>query len=130
MRVQINESVKRVPRQAKTRLNEIFNLDLGGAELVVLSACETGLGKNTTGEGMVGITRGFMYAGSPRLVVSLWKVSDDATVELMRRFYSGILKDKLPPAEALRKAQLEMLDTEWNSPNVWSAFVFQGEWEQ
>ncbi|NEQ79078.1 MAG: CHAT domain-containing protein [Moorea sp. SIO2I5] len=110
------------------RLNDIFNLKLP-ADIVVLSACETGRGKDIKGEGLVGLTRGFMYAGSPRVLVSLWKVDDKATAEIMTRFYRLMLKKKLSPAEALRKAQLEMQqETEWRSPYYWAAFVLQGEW--
>jgi CHAT domain-containing protein len=110
------------------RLNEIFNLNLP-AELVVLSACETGLGQEIKGEGLVGLTRGFMYAGTPRVLVSLWKVDDQATAEMMTRFYKLILEKKLPPAQALREAQLQMqTETEWKSPYYWSAFVLEGEW--
>ena|ERR1700674_3424461 len=75
-------------RDGFLRANEIYNLNLP-AELVVLSACETGLGKDIKGEGLVGLTRGFMYAGPRRVVVSLWNVNDKATAELMARFYRG-----------------------------------------
>jgi CHAT domain-containing protein/tetratricopeptide (TPR) repeat protein len=110
------------------RLNEIFNLNLL-ADLVVVSACQTGLGKEIKGEGLVGLTRGFMYAGSPRLLVSLWKVNDQATAEFMTRFYRLMLEEKLPPAKALREAQLEMQqETQWKSPYYWAAFTLQGEW--
>ncbi len=110
------------------RLNEIFNLNLP-AEIVVLSACQTGLGKQIKGEGLVGLTRGFMYAGSPRVLVSLWKVDDQATAEILTRFYRLMLEKKLSPAESLREAQLEMQqETEWKSPYYWAAFVLQGEW--
>lgn len=110
------------------RLNQIFNLKLR-ADLVVISACQTGLGKEIKGEGLVGLTRGFMYAGSPRLLVSLWKVDDQATAEFMTRFYWLMLGKKLPPAEALREAQLELRrSTEWKSPYYWAAFTLQGEW--
>ena len=110
------------------RLQDIFNLNLP-VELVVLSACETGLGKEVRGEGLVGLTRGFMYAGSPRVVVSLWKVDDAATAELMRHFYEGMLRQKLRPAAALRAAQLSMWNkSAWHAPYFWAAFVLQGEW--
>lgn len=110
------------------RLYEIYNLRLR-ADLVVLSACQTALGKEIKGEGLVGLTRGFMYAGSPRVVASLWRVDDRATAELMRRFYNGMLgKQKLTPAAALRQAQLEMWKTGWDSPAFWAAFTLQGEW--
>ncbi len=119
---------KGTPINGFLRLNEIFNLNLP-AELVVLSACETGLGQEIKGEGLVGLTRGFMYAGTPRVLVSLWQVADQATAELMTRFYKLILEKKLPPAQALREAQLQMQnETEWKSPYYWSAFVLQGEW--
>jgi CHAT domain-containing protein/tetratricopeptide (TPR) repeat protein len=111
------------------RLNDIFNLKLS-ADLVVLSACQTGLGKDIKGEGLVGLTRGFMYAGSPRVVVSLWKVSDAATSVLMTKFYTSILKHKLKPSEALRAAQLEMLkDRKYSDPYYWAGFTLQGEWK-
>ncbi|MEG4249975.1 CHAT domain-containing protein [Microcoleus sp. Pol10D4] len=110
------------------RLNDIFNLNLP-AELVVLSACQTGLGKDIKGEGLVGLTRGFMYAGAPRVVVSLWSVEDQVTSELMTRFYKKMLQDKLAPAAALRAAQIEVLQLpEWQSPYYWAAFGLQGEW--
>ncbi|MBD2458861.1 tetratricopeptide repeat protein [Nostoc sp. FACHB-87] len=110
------------------RLNDIFNLKLP-AELVVLSACETGLGKEVRGEGLVGLTRGFMYAGSPRLIVSLWKVADEGTSILMTKFYTKMLQENLKPAEALRVAQLEMLQSEkYSAPYYWAGFTLQGEW--
>ena len=85
------------------RLQDIYNLKLS-AELVVLSACQTGLGKEIKGEGLIGLTRGFMYAGAPRVVASLWKVDDRATSELMKRFYQGMLgPERLRPAGALRQ---------------------------
>jgi CHAT domain-containing protein len=110
--------------------HEVFNLNLA-AELVVLSACETGLGKQVKGEGTVGLTRGFMYAGAPRVVVSLWGIDDKATSELMVRFYRGMLGEKhLRPAAALRAAQIEMWkDTQWKAPFYWAAFQLHGEWK-
>jgi CHAT domain-containing protein len=111
------------------RLHEVFNLNLP-AELVVLSACQTGLGKEVRGEGLVGLTRGFMYAGSPRVAASLWKVDDAATADLMAAFYRGMLKEGLPPSAALRRAQVEMLAQKHRqSPYYWAAFVLQGEWK-
>jgi CHAT domain-containing protein/Flp pilus assembly protein TadD len=110
------------------RLHDIFNLNLP-AELVVLSACETGLGKETKGEGLVGMTRGFMYAGARRVVVSLWSVNDASTSELMTRFYQPILKGGKNPIIALREAQLEMWKSgKWQSPYYWGAFTIQGDW--
>lgn len=108
------------------RLHEVFNLKLG-AELVVLSACRTGLGRQVNGEGLVGLTRGFMYAGAPRVAVSLWSVNDGATARLMGKFYEAMLKKGLRPAAALRAAQLEM-QKEGQVPYSWAGFVLQGEW--
>ncbi len=117
------------PNNGFLRLNEIYNLRLP-AELVVLSACQTGLGKEIRGEGLVGLTRGFMYAGARRLMASLWQVDDAATSELMQRFYRGVLGEKaLSPAAALRAAQIELWNQkQWRSPYYWAAFVVQGEW--
>jgi CHAT domain-containing protein len=110
------------------RAHEVFNLHLG-AELLVLSACQTGLGKEVRGEGLIGLTRGFMYAGVPRVVVSLWSVSDVATAELMEQFYRAMLVGKLSPAAALRAAQVAMWKKKrWSSPFYWAAFTLEGEW--
>jgi CHAT domain-containing protein len=115
-------------RDGFLRLHEIYDLRLG-ADLVVLSACQTGLGKEIRGEGLVGLTRGFMYAGAPRLVTSLWQVDDKATSELMARFYRGMFVRKLTAASALRAAQIEMWrQKDWQSPYYWAAFALQGEW--
>jgi CHAT domain-containing protein/Tfp pilus assembly protein PilF len=112
------------------RLQDIYNLKLS-AELVVLSACQTGLGKEVKGEGLVGLARGFMYAGAPRVVASLWKVDDRATSELMKRFYQVMLgPGRLRPAGALRQAQLTIWkQKQWREPYYWAAFVLQGEWK-
>jgi CHAT domain-containing protein len=116
------------PQNGFLLLHEIYNLKLP-ADLVVLSACQTGLGKEISGEGFVGLTRGFMYAGAARLVASLWKVDDAATAELMRRFYHSMLVKRLTPAAALRDAQVEMQkQPRYRSPYYWAAFVIQGEW--
>ncbi len=116
------------PLNGFLRLTDIFNLKLA-AELVVLSACQTGLGQNIQGEGMVGLTRGFMYAGAQRVVVSLWNVDDEGTATLMSSFYQEMLQKGLTPAAALRAAKLEMLQQEkWQSPYYWAAFTLQGEW--
>jgi CHAT domain-containing protein len=116
------------PQDGFLRAHEVFNLKLS-AELVVLSACQTGLGKEVKGEGLVSLTRGFMYAGAPRVVVSLWSVSDQATAELMTRFYRGMLKEGLRPAAALRAAQVSLLkEHQWEPPFYWAAFSLQGEW--
>ncbi|GAB4297244.1 MAG: CHAT domain-containing protein [Oscillatoriaceae cyanobacterium] len=107
---------------------EIFNLNLP-AELVVLSACQTGLGKKVRGEGLVGLTRSFMYAGAARVMVSLWSVDDEGTAELMVNFYRGILTRGLSAPAALRAAQIQMWQQEqWRNPYYWAAFNLQGEW--
>ena len=111
------------------RLTDIFNLKLA-ANLVVLSACQSGMGQNVKGEGMVGLTRGFMYAGAQRVAVSLWNVDDEGTSVLMQKFYQKMLQQKLAPAAALRAAQMEMMQQEkWQSPYYWAAFTLQGEWK-
>jgi CHAT domain-containing protein/Tfp pilus assembly protein PilF len=116
------------PLNGFLRLTDIFNLKLA-ADLVVLSACQTGLGQNIQGEGLVGLTRGFMYAGAQRVVVSLWTVDDEGTAALMSSFYQGMLQKGLTPAAALRAAQLEMWKQDkWKSPYYWAAFTLQGEW--
>jgi CHAT domain-containing protein len=118
------------PQDGFLRLQDIYNLKLP-TELVVLSACQTGLGKEIKGEGLIGLTRGFMYAGAPRVVASLWKVDDRATSELMKRFYQGVLgPEALSPAGALRQAQLAVWkEKQWREPYYWAAFVLQGEWK-
>jgi CHAT domain-containing protein/tetratricopeptide (TPR) repeat protein len=109
------------------RLGDIFGLSLP-VDLVVLSACRTGLGKEFRGEGLIGLTRGFMYAGAPRVIASLWKVDDDATAELMKRFYQKMLKERMTPASALRSAQASMYaQKRWANPYNWAGFVLQGE---
>jgi CHAT domain-containing protein/tetratricopeptide (TPR) repeat protein len=113
-------------RRAFLRFPELFNLNLP-TELVILSACETGLGNNVPGEGLVGMTRGLMYAGALRVGVSLWKVDDQATSDLMQDFYKNLWQSKQSHASSLRAAQLKM----WNqgkAPYYWAAFTLQGEW--
>jgi len=110
------------------RAHEIYNLKLN-ADLVVLSACRTALGRQIRGEGLVGLTRGFMYAGAPSVVASLWDVRDEATSELMSRFYEGMFKDGKRPAAALRAAQTSLWkEKRWSAPYYWAGFVLQGEW--
>jgi CHAT domain-containing protein len=118
------------PQDGFLRLWDIYNLHLP-AELVVLSACQTALGKEIKGEGLVGLTRGFMYAGAARVMASLWQVDDVATSELMAQFYKGVLKNALPPAAALRVAQVNMWKQKrWQAdPYFWGAFQLQGEWK-
>ncbi|MDY6938640.1 MAG: tetratricopeptide repeat protein [Cyanobacteriota bacterium] len=116
------------PQDGFLRLQDIFNLNLP-AELVVLSACQTGIGDNVKGEGIVGLTRGFMYAGAKRVAVSLWSVNDYATSELMEQFYQEMLDGGLTATAAMRAAQLEMMRA-GKPAYEWAAFVVQGEWRQ
>lgn len=116
------------PQDGFLRLNQIYNLTLN-SDLVVLSACQTALGKDVRGEGLIGLTRGFMYAGAKRIVASLWKVDDAATAEFMKRFYQNLLQKNLPPAAALRVAQIEMKQIpRFRQPYFWAGFTLQGEW--
>jgi CHAT domain-containing protein len=118
------------PRNGFLRLHDIYKLNLP-AELVVLSACRTGLGRNVPGEGLVGLTRGFMYAGAKSVVASLWQVDDQATSEMMGHFYRALLKEGMTPASALRAAKREMLKREdYRAPYFWAAFVLQGEYKE
>ncbi len=115
-------------RDGFLRAHEIAALELP-AELVVLSACRTALGERIRAEGLVGLTRSFLNAGASRVVVSLWKVDDEATAELMTRFYRGMLEQGLRPAAALRAAQRAMLrDERFRAPAYWAGFELQGEW--
>ena len=107
-------------------LADIYKLDLR-AGLVVLSACRSALGREVRGEGMMGMTRGFFYAGAERVLVSLWNVNDAVTVELMRRFYRGMLVEGLSPAAALRASQ-NAIRSQRRSPYYWAGFTLQGEW--
>jgi len=116
------------PRDGFLRLFDIYNLKLK-AGLVVLSACQTALGREVKGEGLMSITRGFMYAGAPRVVSSLWSIDDKATADLMRLFYEGMLVERLRPAAALRAAQLSIWRQRCcHQPYYWAAFTLQGEW--
>ncbi|HEX8888606.1 MAG TPA: CHAT domain-containing protein, partial [Pyrinomonadaceae bacterium] len=109
-------------------LQDIYSLR-APVDLVVLSACRTGLGKEVRGEGLIGLTRGFMYAGASTVVATLWKVDDEATAELMKRFYANLLQRGMTPAEALGAAQ-NSLRQEGRSPYYWAAFTLQGEYRQ
>jgi CHAT domain-containing protein len=118
------------PEDGFLRMSDIYELHLP-ADLVVLSACQTGLGKDVRGEGLIGLTRAFMYAGASGVTASLWKVDDEATAELMKRFYQGMFRDDLPPAAALRQAQIAMWQqSRWHAPYYWAAFVIQGRYDQ
>jgi CHAT domain-containing protein len=111
-------------------LQDIYKLR-APVELVVLSACRTGLGKDVRGEGLIGLTRGFMYAGASSVVASLWEVDDEATAELMKQFYINMLRRGSTPAAALREAQNSVRQRpEWRSPYFWAAFTLQGEFRE
>jgi CHAT domain-containing protein/tetratricopeptide (TPR) repeat protein len=112
------------------QLHDIYKLDLS-ADLVVLSACSTGLGEEIRGEGLVGLTQGFLHIGARSVVASLWQVDDRATAELMRHFYRAMFDDGLPPAAALREAKKAMWrESRWREPHFWAAFVLQGEYRE
>jgi len=110
------------------RAFEVFNLRLN-ADMVVLSGCRTGLGKEVKGEGLLGLTRGFMYAGAHRVLVSIWGIPDEASAELMVQTYKEMLgKDRLRPGAALRAAQIKMWKGKrWQAPYFWAGFVLRGE---
>jgi CHAT domain-containing protein/tetratricopeptide (TPR) repeat protein len=112
------------------RVGEVFNLRLG-SPLVILSACETGLGKEKRGEGVIGLTRAFMYAGAPTIGVSLWSVADKSTAELMPDFYQRLLKGQAPGAPAaLRAAQQQMIaGKRYSAPFYWAPFILVGDWQ-
>jgi CHAT domain-containing protein len=121
---------------------EIADLDLGGVELAVLSACETGLGEVAGGDGVLGLQRAFQLAGARTTVTSLWQVPDEATESLMTRFYENRLKQGMPALKALREAQLWLLNEGVEAgvlkeplrngrrtpPLFWAAFVLAGDW--
>ena len=110
------------------RADEVANLKLR-ADLVVLSACQTALGKELRGEGLLGLARGFMYAGAPRVIASLWRVADSATSDLMSSFYQALLRDHVGASEALRAAKLRLLRNPLHSaPYYWAGFSLQGDW--
>lgn len=113
------------------RLHDIYALDLDDVDMVVLSACETALGREVRGEGLMGLTRGFLYAGADRVAATLWQVQDLMTAELMKRFYSALFEQDRAPADALRQAQLAIRDADDGAhsfPYYWAGFVLQGEW--
>ena len=118
------------PQDGFITMQDVYRLQ-APVDLVVLSACRTGLGKNVRGEGLIGLTRGFMYAGASSVVASLWKVDDEATSELMKHFYANMLQKGMRPAEALRAAQNTLRqDPQWQSPHFWAGFTLQGEFKQ
>lgn len=117
------------PQNGFLRLYDVYNMNLK-ADLVVLSACQTALGRDIKGEGLIGLTRAFMYGGATRVVASLWQADDRATAVFMSRFYEGLLSRGLSAPAALRNAQVSMSqDKRWQNPRYWAAFTIQGEWK-
>ena len=118
------------PQDGFLGLQDVVRLKLN-ADLVVLSACQTALGQDVRGEGLIGLSRGFMFAGSPRVIASAWKVDDTATAELMRTFYQEYFGPKhLAAPAALRAAQLAVMQQRrWQDPYYWAPFVLQGDWK-
>ena len=117
------------PIDGMLRLSDISQLEIH-ADLVSLSACETANGKMIRGEGLMSLARGFMAAGVPKVLGTLWKVPDDATAHFMTRFYEGLLRDGLTPSEALKQAQLAQAGTsKWRDPHFWAGFVLIGDWQ-
>lgn len=119
------------PQDGFLQLHEIYGMRLS-ADLVVLSACQTALGKDVRGEGLIGLTRGFLSAGAAQVVSSLWKVDDGATADLMRELYKNLLAGEGRPAAALRAAQMSLASSKrWGrSPYYWAGFCLQGDWKQ
>ncbi len=116
------------PQDGFLHPSEIMELDLN-ADLVVLSACQSGLGKLVRGEGIIGLTRAFMYAGAKSVVASLWSVEDKSTSVLMDEFYKYLIKNNLSKTEALRKAQVSMISSrDYSHPFYWAPFVLTGDW--
>ncbi len=116
------------PLDGFLRLHDLYDLRLS-ADLVVLSACQTALGRDLRGEGVMSLARGFMHAGASRVLASLWQVHDEATAALMTAFYDALLRRHMSPAAALREAQLTLLRSRrWRAPYYWAAFTLQGEW--
>lgn len=117
------------PQKGFITVRDIFELQ-APVDLVVLSACRTGLGKDVRGEGLIGLTRGFMYAGASSVAATLWNVNDEVTAELMKLFYANMLDKGMAPAAALREAQNTIRQQpQWRSPHYWAGFTFQGEYK-
>lgn len=123
------------PRQSGTEDGvltalEAAGLDLRGTQLVVLSACETGIGDVANGEGVYGLRRAFVLAGAASQLISLWKVDDQGTKDLMVRYYDRLLA-KAGRSDALRQTQLEFLQhPTYQHPYYWAAFIPSGDWRE
>lgn len=116
------------PDDGLLMLLEIFNLNLSKSKLITLSSCETGLGKLLNGEGVVGLSRAFIYAGSPSILASLWKVKDNPTSLLLQEFYSNIKNNSISKARALKNAQLQLINNDkYRHPFFWSSFIIIGD---
>lgn len=111
------------------QVHELFDLKLKGVNLVALSACETGLSQVTSGDDLIGLSRGFFYAGTPSLLATLWRVDDHATLILMSKFYENWRHKSMKKAEALSQAQRSIISMpEYNHPFYWAPFVMVGDW--
>ena len=116
------------PQDGFLRLHDVYSMNLR-ANVVILSACETGLGRLAGSEGVAGLASGFLAAGASTVVSTLWEVNDEASAALMLHFHSALVRDvHASPAAALRAAQLAMKHTRWRSSYYWAAFVLQGNW--
>lgn len=112
------------------RLEDVYDMRLN-ADMVVLSACDTALGREVRGEGLIGLSRGFMHAGAERVVASLWRAHDLTTAVLMEGFYHNLLVEGRPPGDALRRAQLDLMNDsggDFEFPYYWAGFTLQGDW--
>jgi CHAT domain-containing protein/tetratricopeptide (TPR) repeat protein len=117
------------PQDGLLRMNDIYNLDMP-VDLVVLSGCETAAGREMDSDGVLSLSRAFLYAGARQVVASLWQVEDRATAAFMREFYRELLVEHMPAATALRIAQQRISrDNRWASPYYWGGFVLQGDWD-
>jgi CHAT domain-containing protein/tetratricopeptide (TPR) repeat protein len=115
------------PRNGYLTLNDIYHLKLS-ADLVVLSSCDSGLGKDLSSEGIIGLPRAFLRAGAKSVIATLWKVDDRATAQLMRYFYTHLQQGE-SPASALRNSQMELSQKQrWSNPYYWAAFELQGDY--
>jgi tetratricopeptide (TPR) repeat protein len=118
------------PRPGEVLLKDIYRLKLS-ADLVVLSSCQSALGKQQAGEGPISLSRAFLFAGAKSVVASLWEVNDDATRELMQKFYTYMRTKKMPPSTALAQAQTDFRkhsDKRLRNPFYWAGFELYGEW--
>jgi CHAT domain-containing protein len=118
------------PRPGDIFIKDIYQMKLS-ADLVVLSSCQSALGKQQAGEGPISLSRAFLFAGAKAVVASLWEVNSEATGELMQRFYHYRQNQKMPPSTALAMAQADFRnhpDKRFRNPFYWAGFEFYGEW--